>query len=74
MRPVKQAAGVDKVNVVIHNDFSAYSEGVLEQLKGAVGCVWALRGAGGSSQCWVSLRHVYGSSVISMAFALHSRS
>ena len=41
-RSVKQAEGVDKVNVIIHNDFSAYSESVLEQLKGAVGCVWAL--------------------------------
>lgn len=41
-RPVKQAAGADKVNVIIHKDFNTYPESVLEQLKGAVGCVWAL--------------------------------
>lgn len=41
-RPVKQATGVEKVNVIIHNDFSSYSDEVLLQLKGAMGCVWAL--------------------------------
>ena len=41
-RPVKQATGVDKVNVIIHKDFKVYPNDLLEQLKGAVGCVWAL--------------------------------
>ncbi len=41
-RPVKQATGVDKVNVIIHKDFNVYPNDLLEQLKGAVGCVWAL--------------------------------
>ena len=46
-RPVKQAAGVDKVNVFMHNDFNTYPESLLGQLKGAVGCVWALGIASG---------------------------
>ncbi|KAL8709467.1 MAG: hypothetical protein Q9220_005850 [cf. Caloplaca sp. 1 TL-2023] len=41
-RPVKQAEGSDKVKVHIHNDFNAYPEGLLSELKGAVGCIWAL--------------------------------
>ena len=40
---IKQAAGADKVNIIIHKDFNTYLENMLEQLKGAVGCVWALR-------------------------------
>ena len=34
--PCSPDAGADKVNVI------TYPESVLEQLKGAVGCVWAL--------------------------------
>lgn len=41
-RPVQQAAGVAKVNVVIHKDFNVYPNSLLGQLKGAVGCIWAL--------------------------------
>lgn len=41
-RPVKQAIGVEKVNVLIHNDFSRYPGDLLQQLRGAVGCIWAL--------------------------------
>lgn len=41
-RPVKQAQGVAKVNVIIHKDFTVYPNSLLEQLKGAVGCMWAL--------------------------------
>ena len=41
-RPVKQAAGVDNISLVIHEDFSAYPASVPEQLKGAVGCLKAL--------------------------------
>lgn len=48
-RPVKQAAGVDKVNVIIHSDFNSYPESLLDDLKGAVGCVWALGIASGQA-------------------------
>jgi len=41
-RPVPQAEGVSKVNVILHKDFSQYPPELLEQLKGAEGCVWAL--------------------------------
>lgn len=41
-RPVPMAEGNEKVNVIIHDDFSTYPEGLLEKLKGAEGCVWAL--------------------------------
>ena len=54
-RPVKQATGVEKVNVVIHKDFSVYPAELLEQLRGAVGCVWAL----GVPTGQVSAEYVY---------------
>ncbi|KAI3326693.1 hypothetical protein HD806DRAFT_487885 [Xylariaceae sp. AK1471] len=43
-RPVKMAedAKDPRINVIIHNDFTNYDAVVLEQLKGADGCVWAL--------------------------------
>ena len=41
-RPVPQAEGHDKVNVILHKDFKDYPGEVLDQLKGAAGCVWAL--------------------------------
>ncbi|KAL8910152.1 MAG: hypothetical protein Q9171_004530 [Xanthocarpia ochracea] len=41
-RPVKQAEGNDKVTVHIHKDFGSYPDSLLHQLKGAVGCIWAL--------------------------------
>jgi uncharacterized protein YbjT (DUF2867 family) len=41
-RPVPLAEGQAKVNVLIHKDFTQYPQGVLDQLKGAEGCVWAL--------------------------------
>ena len=41
-RPVRQATGIDKVNVIVHKDISVYPTDLLEQLKGAMGCVWAL--------------------------------
>ena len=41
-RPVKQATGHEKVRVIIHKDFKSYPDSVLDQLKGATGCVWAL--------------------------------
>ncbi|KAL8916961.1 MAG: hypothetical protein Q9172_006027 [Xanthocarpia lactea] len=41
-RPVKQAEGNDKVTVHVHNDFGSYPDSLLDQLKGAVGCIWAL--------------------------------
>lgn len=41
-RPVPQAEGNPKVNVILHQDFSKYEQGLLDELKGAEGCVWAL--------------------------------
>ncbi|KAM0799085.1 hypothetical protein BDR22DRAFT_808014 [Usnea florida] len=40
-RSVPMAEGNPKVNVIIHTDFNQYPGQVLEQLKGAAGCVWA---------------------------------
>jgi uncharacterized protein YbjT (DUF2867 family) len=43
-RPVKMAedAKDPRVNLVIHKDFEHYDAEVLDKLKGAEGCVWAL--------------------------------
>jgi hypothetical protein len=41
-RPVRMAEGHEKVRVILHQDFSSYPPGLLEKLKGAEGCVWAL--------------------------------
>lgn len=40
-RPVKLAENQPKANVIIHQDFASYPPDLLEQLKGATGCVWA---------------------------------
>jgi uncharacterized protein YbjT (DUF2867 family) len=40
-RPVKLAENQPKANVIIHKDFDNYPQSVLDQLKGASGCVWA---------------------------------
>lgn len=40
-RPVKLAENQPKANVVIHKDFETYPPELLDQLKGATGCVWA---------------------------------
>jgi uncharacterized protein YbjT (DUF2867 family) len=51
-RPVKFAEDVQdpRINVIINKDFENYDPAILEQLKGATGCVWAL----GISQTQVS--------------------
>lgn len=41
-RPVPLADGHAKVQVILHKDFKEYPTEVLERLKGAEGCVWAL--------------------------------
>ncbi len=41
-RPVEMAEGHDKVKVIIHKDFKNYDSALLEELKDAHGCVWAL--------------------------------
>ncbi|KAF8522576.1 hypothetical protein BU17DRAFT_44552 [Hysterangium stoloniferum] len=41
-RPVPLANGSDKVSVVIHKNFESYPQSLLDTLKGADGCVWAL--------------------------------
>ena len=40
-RPVKLAENEPKARVIIHKDFDNYPPDVLDQLKGATGCVWA---------------------------------
>src|SRR3954466_13885393 len=40
-RPVPQAEGHAKAHVIIHTDYNNYPSEILEQLKGAEGCVWA---------------------------------
>lgn len=42
-RPVQMAedAKDPRINVIIHKDFAKYDSAVLDQLKGARGCVWA---------------------------------
>lgn len=41
-RPVPMADGHSKAEVIIHKDFEAYPSDVIDKLKGASGCVWAL--------------------------------
>lgn len=53
-RPVKMAEGHDKAKVIIHEDFSTYDQALLDELKDAHGCVWAL----GVSQNAVSKEYV----------------
>jgi hypothetical protein len=38
--PLPEAAANSKLTVVIVKDFKAYSDSVLEQLKGADACIW----------------------------------
>lgn len=40
-RPVKLAENQPKAQVIIHKDYENYPSEVLEQLKGATGCIWA---------------------------------
>lgn len=47
--PMVEAAKDPRINVIIHKDFEKYDAALLEQLKGASGCVWAL----GTSQTQV---------------------
>lgn len=41
-RPVKMAEGHVKAKVIIHTDFKVYDKALLDELKDAQGCVWAL--------------------------------
>ncbi|KAF8587046.1 hypothetical protein K439DRAFT_1631038 [Ramaria rubella] len=41
-RPVALADGHAKATVLIHEDFTQYPQTVLDQMKGAEGCIWAL--------------------------------
>jgi uncharacterized protein YbjT (DUF2867 family) len=40
-RPVAMAEGHSKARVIIHKDYTNYPASLLEELKGAQGCVWA---------------------------------
>jgi uncharacterized protein YbjT (DUF2867 family) len=64
-RPVKMAEGHDKAKVIIHTDFKKYDQALLDELKDAQGCVWAL----GISQNAVSKEYFssYGSAHSSQA-------
>jgi NAD dependent epimerase/dehydratase family enzyme len=41
-RPVAMAEGHEKVKVILQEDFKKYESKVLDELKDANGCVWAL--------------------------------
>ena len=41
-RPVKQAEGHEKAVVILKEDMSEYSQEILDRLRGAHGCVWAM--------------------------------
>jgi len=55
-RPVKmaEAAKDPRVHVIQHSDFGTYPKSVLDELRGANGCVWAL----GISQTQVNAEFV----------------
>ncbi|KAI1276867.1 hypothetical protein F5Y07DRAFT_399027 [Xylaria sp. FL0933] len=40
--PMAEDSKDPRINVIIHKDFTKYDSAVLDQLKGARGCVWAL--------------------------------
>jgi len=63
-RPVSQAEGHPKAQVIIHKDFNVYDEEVLGKLKGAEGVVWAL----GISATQVSKPYVKTSDILSLEF------
>lgn len=41
-RPVSAAEGHDKAEVILLSDFSSYPPPILDQLRGAKGCIWAM--------------------------------
>ncbi|KAJ4251379.1 hypothetical protein NW762_011360 [Fusarium torreyae] len=41
-RPVPLATGDTRVNIIIHKNFAKYEAGIIDQIKGANGVVWAL--------------------------------
>ncbi|KAG9258828.1 uncharacterized protein F5Z01DRAFT_5044 [Emericellopsis atlantica] len=43
-QPSKEVASHDKVEVIIHEDFSTWPSSVLEKLEGAEACLWAVGG------------------------------
>lgn len=40
-RPVNFATANPKAHVIIHSDYSSYPPSILEQIRGATGCIWA---------------------------------
>jgi uncharacterized protein YbjT (DUF2867 family) len=52
-RPVPLVEGHAKAAVILHEDFTQYPQSLLDKLKGAEGCIWALgvSTAGVSKQC-----------------------
>jgi uncharacterized protein YbjT (DUF2867 family) len=41
-KPVPMAEGHPHVTVIMHDDFGSYPQELLDRLKGAEGCVWAI--------------------------------
>jgi hypothetical protein len=41
-KPIPLAEGHPHVKVILHQDFSDYPREILDQLKGAEGCIWAI--------------------------------
>ena len=41
-KPVPQADGQPKCQVLLHQDFTKYDASLMQKLEGATGCVWAL--------------------------------
>ena len=51
-RPVPQAEGHSKCELILHDDYGKYDSEIMKKLEGANGCIWAL----GISQSKVSKR------------------
>ncbi|ESZ91502.1 hypothetical protein SBOR_8112 [Sclerotinia borealis F-4128] len=61
-------ANHSKANIIIHSDFNHYPESVLERLRGAEGCVWAL-GISSSGLDWEKYTEITQSYTLSAARA-----
>ena len=60
-RPVKLAEGNPKANVIIHSDYRSYPEYILQELKGATGCIWGMgiSSVGMSESDYKTIEHDY---------------
>lgn len=60
-RPVKLAEGNPKANVLIQSDYASYPSSILDQLRGATGCIWAQgkSSVGMSEEEYTTLTHTW---------------